>query len=117
LNDPIHTAADAFDWFRLSTFNLQLSTSFRLSRLLQLTLALAAFLGGLWFLYAGYEHGVSLAGKTETGLTYLKTGIDGKTRVLTEHMDYAIGAALLIGSTWWLLHGHKPAKGRRARRR
>ncbi len=87
-----------------------------MKRFLHLLLALAAFVGGLWFFYAGYEHGVSLAGKTETGLTYLKTGLDGKTRVLTEHMDYAIGAALLIGSSWWMLHGHQPAKGKRRRR-
>lgn len=86
-------------------------------RFLQLVLALVAFVGGLWFLYAGYEHGVSLAGKTETGLTYLKTGIDGKTRVLTEHMDYAIGAALLIGSTWWLVKGGNHPRPARRRRR
>ena len=84
-------------------------------RFFQLLLALTAFVGGLWFFYAGYEHGLSLAGKTETGLTYLKTGIDGKTRVLTHHMDYAIGATLLIGSTWWLAKGGGKPKGKRRR--
>lgn len=87
-----------------------------MKRFLHLLLALAFFVGGLWCFYAGYERGVSLAGKTETGLTYLKTGLDGKTRVLTEHMYYGIGAALLLGSLWWLLHGHKPAKPVRRRR-
>jgi hypothetical protein len=86
-------------------------------RLLHLTFALAILVGGLWCFYAGYEREVSLPGKTATGLTYLKTGLDGKTRVLTQHWYYAIGAALIIGSGWWLLHGHKsggkPAKRRR----
>ena len=86
-----------------------------MKRFLHLLLALAIFVAGLWFFYAGYEHEVSLTGKTRTGLTYLKTGVDGKTRVLTQHWYYAIGAALLIGSGWWLLHGHKPAKGKRRR--
>jgi heme/copper-type cytochrome/quinol oxidase subunit 4 len=89
----------------------------RMKRFLHLLIALAVFVGGLWFFYAGYEHSVSLAGKTETGLTYLKTGFDGKTRVLTEHQDYAVGLALIIGSSWWMLHGHKPARGKRSRRR
>lgn len=85
-------------------------------RFLQLLLALAAFFAGLWCLYAGYGRGVSLAGKTETGLTYLKTGIDGKTRVLTHHAYYAAGLALLIGSTWWLVKGGGAArKSRRSR--
>ncbi|AOS45999.1 hypothetical protein Verru16b_03090 [Lacunisphaera limnophila] len=83
-------------------------------RFLQLLLALAAFLAGLWCLYAGYGRGVSLAGKTETGLTYLKTGIDGKTRVLTHHSYYAAGFVLLLGSSWWLMKGGSRQK-RRAR--
>ena len=83
-------------------------------RLLQLLVALAAFAGGLWFFYSGYEREVSLAGKTETGLTYLKTGIDGKTRVLTHHWRYGAGFVLVIGSTWWLIKGGPP-KGRRRR--
>lgn len=83
-----------------------------MARFLQLLLALAAFLGGLWFLYGGYERQVSLAGKTETGLTYLKTGIDGKTRVLTHHLQYGIGATLLVGSLWWLTKG-SPRRSRR----
>ena len=74
-----------------------------MNRFFQLLLALAAFAGGLWFFYAGYEREVSLAGKTETGLTYLKTGIDGKTRVLTHHWRYGAGLILILGSTWWLL--------------
>ena len=37
-------------------------------RFFQLVLALAAFAGGLWFIYAGYEHGLSLAGRTETAV-------------------------------------------------
>ncbi|HWA27003.1 MAG TPA: hypothetical protein VG734_15195 [Lacunisphaera sp.] len=81
-------------------------------RFLQLLLALAAFLGGLWCFYAGYEHEVSLTGKARTGLTYLKTGVDGRTRVLTQHQYYALGAVLLIGSAWWLVKGKSP-KGRR----
>ena len=84
-----------------------------MNRFLQLLLALTAFVGGLWLLYAGYERGMSLAGKTETGLTYLKTGIDGKTRVLTHHGYYAGGLALIVGSTWWLFHGHQPRRRRR----
>lgn len=84
-------------------------------RFLQLLLALAAILAGLWLLYAGYGRGVSLAGKTETGLTYLKTGIDGKTRVLTHHGYYAAGFVLLIGSTWWLVKGGGQKAGKRRR--
>ena len=85
-------------------------------RFLQLLLALAAFLTGLWCLYAGYGRGVSLAGKTETGLTYLKTGLDGKTRVLTHHTYYAVGFILLLGSTWWLVKGGgAQRKSRRSR--
>ncbi|MBS0630948.1 MAG: hypothetical protein JSS11_03475 [Verrucomicrobia bacterium] len=84
-----------------------------MKRAFHFLLALAAFLAGLWCFYAGYEREVSLSGRTETGLTYLKTGLDGKTRVLTHHWYYGIGAALLIGSAWWLLHGHKPARRRR----
>lgn len=82
-------------------------------RFLQLLVALTGFAGGLWFLYAGYERQVSLAGRTETGLTYLATGVDGKTRVLTHHRDYGIGVVLLIGSTWWLMHGHRRPRRRR----
>jgi hypothetical protein len=78
-----------------------------MKRFLQLLVALAGFTGGLWFFYAGYERQVSLAGRAEVGLTYLQTGVDGKTRVLTHHRDYAIGAVLLIGGMWWLLHGHQ----------
>jgi hypothetical protein len=84
-------------------------------RFLQLLFVLAAFLAGLWCLYAGYGRGVSLAGKTETGLTYLKTGFDGKTRVLTHHGYYAVGLILLIGSTWWLVKGGSQKKQRRSR--
>jgi len=84
-------------------------------RLPHLLLALAAFVGGLWCFYAGYEHQVSLSGRTQTGLTYLKTGVDGRTRVLTQHWYYGVGAALLLGSGWWLLHGHKSGKARRRR--
>lgn len=85
-----------------------------MNRFLQLLLALAAFAGGLWFFYAGYEREVSLAGKTETGLTYLKTGIDGKTRVLTHHWRYGAGLILILGSTWWMMKGGKQP-GRRRR--
>lgn len=86
-----------------------------MNRFFQLLLALAAFAGGLWFFYAGYSHEVSLAGKTETGLTYLKTGIDGKTRVLTHHWRYGAGLVLILGSTWWIMKGGglKPGKRRR----
>ena len=83
-------------------------------RFLQLLLALAAFGAGLCFFYAGYEREVSLAGKTETGLTYLKTGIDGKTRVLTHHWHYGAGLLLIIGSLWWMTKG-TPQKARRRR--
>ncbi len=76
-------------------------------------MALAAFAGGLWFFYAGYQREVSLAGKTETGLTYLKTGVDGKTRVLTHHWRYGAGLILVIGSSWWLLRGPSRRSGRR----
>ncbi len=82
-------------------------------RFLQLLLALAAFGGGLWCFYAGYERDVSLAGRTERGLTYLKTGVDGKTRVLSAHQLYGAGAILLLGSTWWLAKGGRPARRRR----
>jgi hypothetical protein len=82
-------------------------------RFLQLLLVLAAFAAGLWFFYAGYEREVSLAGKTETGLTYLKTGVDGRTRILTYHQRYGVGLILIIGSTWWLLKGGAASKRRR----
>ena len=84
-------------------------------RFLQLLLALAAFGAGLWFFYAGYEREVSLAGKTETGLTYLKTGVDGKTRVLTHHWRYGAGLILVLGSSWWLVKGGGKPKVRRRR--
>lgn len=76
-----------------------------MNRFLQLLLALAAFFGGLWLLYAGYGRGVSLAGKTETGFAHLKTGLDGTTRMPTHHLQYAGGLALVIGGSWWLLKG------------
>ena len=85
-----------------------------MNRFFQLVLALAALSGGLWFFYAGYSHEVSLAGKTETGITYLKTGVDGKTRVLTHHWRYVAGLVLVLGSTWWMMKGGKPT-GRRRR--
>ena len=85
-----------------------------MNRFLQLLVALAAFGGGLWFFYSGYGREVSLAGKTETGLTYLKTGIDGNTRVLTHHWRYGAGFILVVGSSWWLLKG-SPARPKRRR--
>ena len=84
-------------------------------RFLQLLIALTAFVGGLWFFYAGYGRGLSLAGKTETGLGYVKTGVDGKTRVPTHRWYYACGLVLLIGSTWWLVKGDRKPKGKRRR--
>jgi hypothetical protein len=86
-----------------------------LSRFLQLLLAHAAFIGGLWLFYAGYGRGVSLAGKTETGLGYVKTGVDGKTRIPVHRWYYAGGLVLLIGSTWWLVKGGRQPKPRRRR--
>lgn len=83
-----------------------------MNRFTQLLLALVAFGGGLWCFYAGYEREVSLAGKTEKGLTYLKTGVDGKTRVLTSHQLYGAGLVLVIGSAWWLVKSN-PKKSRR----
>jgi hypothetical protein len=83
-------------------------------RFVQLLLALVALGGGLWLFYAGYEREVSLAGKTELGLVYLRTGIDGKTRVLTHHWYYGAGLLLVIGSSWWLVKGGA-AKARRRR--
>ena len=84
-------------------------------RFFQLLVALVAFAGGLWFCYAGYEHQVSLAGKTQTGLTYLKTGLDGKTRVLTQHWHYGAGLILIIGSTWWMVKGGDRIRSKRRR--
>lgn len=84
-------------------------------RFLQLLLALAAFAAGLWFWYAGYEREVSLAAKTEMGIVYLKTGIDGKTRVLTHHWHYGAGFILIIGSLWWLIKSPPPRPRRRRR--
>lgn len=86
-----------------------------MARFLQLLVALAAFAGGLWCFYAGYEREASLAGKTETGLTYVKTGLDGKTRVLTHHWQYGAGLVLVIGSTWWMVKGGGKRSGRRRR--
>lgn len=83
-------------------------------RLSQLLLALAALGTGLWLVYGGYEREVSLAGKAETGLVFLKTGVDGKTRVLTHHWHYGAGVLLIIGSIWWMLKG-APKKSRRRR--
>jgi hypothetical protein len=88
-----------------------------MKRLVHLSLALAAFIGGLWLLYAGYGRGLSLAGRTEIGMSYMKTGFDGKARVPTHRWMYAGGLALLIGSSWWMLHGHKPVAKTRKRRR
>lgn len=88
-----------------------------MNRFLQLLIALIALLAGLWLLYAGYGRGVSLAGKTSTGLAQLKTGLDGKTRVPTHHQFYAGGLALIIGSTWWLVKGGGHPKGKVKRRR
>ncbi len=85
-------------------------------RFLQLLLALSALGAGLWLFYAGYGREVSLAGKTETGLTYLKTGIDGKTRVMTHHWHYGAGLLLIIGSIWWMAKGGRAAKAKRSRR-
>lgn len=76
-----------------------------MSRFLQLLLALAALFAGLGLLYAGYSRGVSLASKTSTSFAHLKTGIDGKTRIPVHHWQYAGGAALIIGSAWWLVKG------------
>jgi hypothetical protein len=87
-----------------------------LNRFLQLLLALTALAAGLWFFYSGYEREVSLAGKTETGLVYLKTGLDGKTRVLTHHWRYGAGLILVIGSLWWLVKGGVRAKKARRSR-
>ena len=84
-----------------------------MNRFLQLLLALVAFGGGLWCFYAGYEREVSLAGKTEKGLTILKTGIDGKTRVLSAHQLYGAGLVLVLGSSWWLVKGVKRSGKRR----
>ncbi len=86
-----------------------------MNRLLQLLLALVAFGGGLWCFYAGYEREASLAGKTEKGLTILKTGLDGKTRVLGSHQLYGVGLVLIIGSSWWLVRGSRPKPTRRRR--
>lgn len=83
-----------------------------MNRFIQLILALAAFGGGLWCLYAGYGRDASLAGKTEKGLAYLKTGIDGRTRVLTAHQLYGAGLLLVLGGSWWMVRG-----GRSRRRR
>jgi hypothetical protein len=88
-----------------------------MKRLFHLLVALTAFVAGLWCFYAGYQHQVSLSGRTQTGMTYLKTGLDGHTRVMTQHGYYGAGAALLVGSAWWLLHGHKPGRSGRRRRR
>ncbi len=78
-----------------------------MNRFVQLLIAIIALFAGLWLLYAGYGRGVSLAGKTSTGLSQIKTGLDGKTRVPLHHLEYAGGLALIIGSTWWLVNGGK----------
>lgn len=87
-----------------------------MKRFLHLLVALAALVGGLWCFYAGYGRGLSLAGKAETGLGYVKTGFDGKARVPTHRWYYAAGLVLLGGGMWWLLHGHQPP-ARPSRRR
>lgn len=84
-------------------------------RFLQLLLVLAAFFGGLWLFYAGYGRGLSLAGKSETGFGYVKTGFDGKTRIPTHRWMYAGGLVLVMGSTWWLVRGGVLTKVRRRR--
>lgn len=88
-----------------------------MTRFIQLFIALVAFVGGLWLFYAGYGRGLSLAGKTETGLGYVRTGLDGKTRVPTHRWYYAGGLVLLIGSTWWLVKGGGKTIGKARRRR
>lgn len=87
-----------------------------MNRFLQLLLAIAGLLAGLWFLYAGYGRGVSLAGKTTTGFAQLKTGLDGKTRIPTHHLQYAAGFILILGSSWWLVKGGGPKKPSRRSR-
>ena len=84
-----------------------------MNRFLQLLFALVAFGGGLWCFYAGYEREVSLAGKTEKGLTILKTGVDGKTRIVTSHQLYGAGLVLVIGSSWWMVKGGRSTRRRR----
>jgi hypothetical protein len=86
-------------------------------RFFQLVLALAAFVGGLWLFYAGYGRGLSLAGRTEIGLSYMQTGFDGKTRVPTHRWMYLGGLVLLVGSTWWMVKGRPAPPARRKRRR
>jgi hypothetical protein len=44
----------------------------------------------------------------------LKTGVDGRTRVLTHHWRYGAGLLLCIGGVWWLSKG-APKKARRRR--
>ena len=85
-------------------------------RFVQLLLALAAFVGGLWLFYAGYGRSLSLVGKTEIGLSYMQTGFDDKARVPTHRWMYAGGLALVIGSTWWMVKGRPPVPRRKRSR-
>lgn len=66
-------------------------------------LGIIALLAAIGCFYSGYSRGVSLAGKTQTNIAQLKTGIDGKTRVPDHYWLYAGGTALGLTSLVLLL--------------
>jgi hypothetical protein len=64
-------------------------------------LAVVLILAGGWLLYAGYQRGDSLAGRTKSTLAELKNDIDGKTRV-PGHVKFYVGGAVLLAAGAWL---------------
>ncbi len=56
---------------------------------------------GGWLLYAGYQRGDSLAGRTKSTFTELKNDIDGKSRI-PGHVKFYLGGAVLLAAGAWL---------------
>ncbi|HYC70409.1 MAG TPA: hypothetical protein VEB66_04325 [Opitutaceae bacterium] len=59
-------------------------------------LGIVALLAAAGLFYSGYSRGVSLAGRTQTSIAQLKTGVDGKTRVPDHHWHYGGAVALAL---------------------
>lgn len=59
-------------------------------------LGIVAFLAAGGLFYIGYGRGVSLVGRTQTGLAQFKTGVDGKTRVPDHYWYYGGAVALTL---------------------
>jgi hypothetical protein len=60
-------------------------------------LCVFAVMGGLWFLYLGYERQLSIAGKADRSLSRLGTAIDGGDHTPLHTKYFIAGAVLLAG--------------------